>query len=152
MVVKSASSGVRTILLPQMLLISSTSSHSGTHFLPKYTTCSLQGASVKKALITSLCCRLWVKNYPQSLLVKHRTCDWKVASSNSSRSDGRIFFSWVNFLYWLLFDALSTSCYHCGMQKTLVILPKVQVTGYTPKHVYTLDLVKFEWADYAVQA
>ena len=32
-----------------------------------------------------------------------RTRDWKVAGSNPCRSGGRIFFSGVNFLYWLLF-------------------------------------------------
>ena len=32
-----------------------------------------------------------------------RTHDWKVAGSNPCRSSGRIFFSVVNFLCWLLF-------------------------------------------------
>ena len=37
--------------------------------------------------------------------------------------------------------------------KTPVILPKVQVAGYTYKHAYNLDPTKSEWADYvAVQA
>ena len=34
-----------------------------------------------------------------------------------------------------------------GTQKTPVILPKVQV-AVTPKHAYTLDPYKSEWADY----
>ena len=39
---------------------------------------------------------------------KHRTCDWKVASSNPGSSGGRIFFSRVNFVCWLLFNVHST--------------------------------------------
>ena len=35
--------------------------------------------------------------------LERRTRDWKVASSNPRRSGGRIFFSRVNFLCWLLF-------------------------------------------------
>ena len=41
-------------------------------------------------------------------------------------------------------------CYRSSTQKTPAILPKVQ---FTPKHTYTPDLTKSEWADYAaVQA
>ena len=43
-----------------------------------------------------------------SLLVKRRTRDRKVASSNPGRSGPRIFFSRVNFVCWLLFGARST--------------------------------------------
>ena len=35
--------------------------------------------------------------------LESRTRDWKVAGSNSCRSGGRIFFSGVDFLRWLLF-------------------------------------------------
>ena len=35
--------------------------------------------------------------------LEHRTRDWKVAGSNPCRSGGRIFFSRVDFLCWLLF-------------------------------------------------
>ena len=35
--------------------------------------------------------------------LEHQTHDWKVAGSNPCRSGGRIFFSRVNFLCWLLF-------------------------------------------------
>ena len=38
-----------------------------------------------------------------------QTCDWKVVSSNPGRSGGRIFFSRVNFVCWLLFGVHSTS-------------------------------------------
>ena len=40
--------------------------------------------------------------------LERRTCDRKVASSNPSRSGGRIFFSRVNFVCWLLFRVCST--------------------------------------------
>ena len=43
-----------------------------------------------------------------SLLVERRTHDRKVASSNPGRSGGRIFFSRVNSVCWLLFDVHST--------------------------------------------
>ena len=35
--------------------------------------------------------------------LEHRTRDWKVAGSNPCRNGGRIFFSRVDFLCWLLF-------------------------------------------------
>ena len=35
--------------------------------------------------------------------LEHRTRDWKVVGSNPCRSSGRIFFSRVDFLCWLLF-------------------------------------------------
>ena len=43
-----------------------------------------------------------------SWLVRGRTRDQKVASSNPGRSGGRIFFSRVNFVCWLLFGVRST--------------------------------------------
>ena len=43
-----------------------------------------------------------------SLWVEHRTCDRKVASSNSGRNGGRIFFSRSDFLCRLLFGVRST--------------------------------------------
>ena len=43
-----------------------------------------------------------------SLLAKHWTHYRKVASSNPGRSGGRIFFSQVNFVCWLLFGVRST--------------------------------------------
>ena len=51
-------------------------------------------------------------NYPymcwNSLFVERWTCDRKVASSNLGRSSGRIFFSRVNFVCWLVFSLRST--------------------------------------------
>ena len=89
----------------------------------------------------------------KSLLVKHRTRDQKVASSNPGCSGGIIFFSRVYFfvltLIWCPFHPLVTAvarerlqsfCQKCRWQ-------------VTPKHAYTLDPTKSEWADYAaVQA
>ena len=43
-----------------------------------------------------------------SVLVECQTCDWKVVSSNPSRSSGRIFFFRVNLGCWLLFSFCST--------------------------------------------
>ena len=45
-----------------------------------------------------------------SLLSERRTRDRKVASSGPGRSDGRIFFSRLNFLCWILFGVRSTTC------------------------------------------
>ena len=44
----------------------------------------------------------------ESLLVECWTCDQKVENSNPNRSIGRIFFSRVNFVYWLFFSVCST--------------------------------------------
>ena len=41
-------------------------------------------------------------------------------------------------------------CYYSGTYKTPVILPKMQVAGYT-KLACTLDPTKSEWADYAIR-
>ena len=43
-----------------------------------------------------------------------RTRDWKVAGSNTCRSGGRIFFSRVNFLCWLLFRYPATDFGYCS--------------------------------------
>ena len=73
--------------------------------------------------------------------LERRTRDRKVASSNPCRSGGRMFFSRVNFVRWLVACKRPRSfCQKCRWQ-------------VTPKHAYTLDLSKSEWADYAaVQA
>ena len=48
-------------------------------------------------------CYFW-----DSLLVERQTCDTKVASLNPGRSGGKIFFSRVYFVCWLLFSVRST--------------------------------------------
>ena len=83
-----------------------------------------------------------------SLLVGCRTCDQWVVSVSPGSSCRRIFFSRVNFLCWLLAGDHSTLSYHI----ITVFLPKCR-WQVTPKHAYTLDQMKSEWADYfAVQA
>ena len=62
-----------------------------------------------------------------SLLVERKTHDQKVVSLNPGRSIGRIFFSRINSYS----VSIPPLCYHSGTLKTLVILPKVQVAGYT---------------------
>ena len=91
-----------------------------------------------------------------SLTVERRTHDRKVASSIPGRNSGRIFFfffSWVNFLYWLLFDVRSAP-----------LLPQWQVKDpghfaksaggrlYLNTHIPLTIGTKSEWADFAVKA
>ena len=45
--------------------------------------------------------------HTRSHWLERRICDWKVASSNPGGSDGRIFFSRINFVCWLLFGVRS---------------------------------------------
>ena len=40
-------------------------------------------------------------------------------------------------------------CYSIGTKKTPVILPEVQVAGYTQNTHTAFDPIKSEWADYA---
>ena len=58
---------------------------------------------------TALCC--FVPGYTCNVIacwLERRTRDRKVASSNPGRNGGRIFFSRVNFVCWLLFGVRST--------------------------------------------
>ena len=64
--------------------------------------------------------------------LERQTCDWKVAGSNPCWNGGRIFFSRVNFLCWLLFwYPFHPRVTTVARKKILVILPKVQVAGYS---------------------
>ena len=63
--------------------------------------------------------------------LEHRTHAWKVANSNPGRSGGRIFFSRDNFVRWLLIGVRFTPVLSQWHVKDPVILPKVQVAGYT---------------------
>ena len=63
--------------------------------------------------------------------LEHQTCDQIVVSLNPGRSKGRIFFSRVNFLCWLLFGVRSTPVLPQWHVKDSVILPNLQVAGYT---------------------
>ena len=71
-------------------------------------------------------CTLWSRD---SLVVKRRTRDRKVASSNPGRSGGNFFFYRVDFVCRVLFGVLSSPVLPQWHVKTTVILPKVQVAG-----------------------
>ena len=60
-----------------------------------------------------------------------------VASSNPGRSGGRIFFSSQLCVLILYSVSVPTPCYLSGMLKTPVILPKVQVAGYTETRIHS---------------
>ena len=50
---------------------------------------------------------LLLQGWQNSLSVERQTLDWKIASSNPSRSCGGISFSRVNFVCWLFFGVCS---------------------------------------------
>ena len=80
------------------------------------------------------------------LLVQDQTRNRKVASSNLTRNGTRIIFSTVNFVCWLYLVSIPSPCYCSSMQKTLVILSKVQVAGYTLTCIHPwLDEVRVGW-------
>ena len=87
-------------------------------------------------------------------LVERLTLDQKVAGQFPAGAV-REFFSRVDILCCLLFRVCSTPTllqWHVKKKKK-VILPKVQVAGYTTdKHAYTLTPMKLEWADHAIRA
>ena len=77
-------------------------------------------------------------------------CGQNFASSSPSRSGGRIFFSWLNFLCWLLFGVCSKPMFLQWHMKEPDHFAKstggrLQINTHTP-------LMKLEWADYAVKA
>ena len=87
-----------------------------------------------------------------SLLVERQTRDRKVASLNLSTIGRGIFSSRVNILCWLIrcpFHPCVTAV-ACKRPRSFCERCRWQVI---PKHAYTLDSTKSEWADYvAVQA
>ena len=76
--------------------------------------------------------------------LEHRTRDRKFAGSNPCRSGGRIFFSRVDFLCWLLFRY---PFHRSGTYKIPVIPPKVRVAGYswTRMHLTYVALHEATW-------
>ena len=69
-----------------------------------------------------------------------RTCDWKVAGSNPHWSGGRIFFSRVDFLCWLLFWYPFHPCVTtvaCKRSRSFCQKCRWQVTA---KHAYILRM------------
>ena len=69
--------------------------------------------------------------------LERRTRDWKVAGSNPCRSGGRIFFSRVDYLCWLLFRYLFHPHVTAVAHKRSWSFCQVQVTV---KHAYTLHM------------
>ena len=71
---------------------------------------------------------------PQNLhrLLEHWNWDWKVMDSISGRSGGRIFFSRVHYLCWIIFQyPFHPSVTTVACKIPPVILPKVQMAGYS---------------------
>ena len=64
--------------------------------------------------------------------LEHRTRDWKVAGSNPCWNGGRIFFSRVDFLCWLLFRyPFHPRVTTVARKKSRSFCQKVQVSGYS---------------------
>ena len=80
--------------------------------------------------------------------LERRTRDRKVAGSNPGWSDGRISFSSVNFLCWLLFGV---RCTLLRSRATAVARKRPRTFcqkgrwRVTPKYAYTFDPTKSEW-------
>ena len=81
-------------------------------------------------------------------MVEHKIQDWKAAGSIPGMRGCRIFLSRFNILCRLLF--CSTLVITVALKRPRSFLPKVLMAPYTK--TYTLDLMKYEWAEYAVQA
>ena len=82
-----------------------------------------------------------------SLLVEHQSRNWKVVSSHPDRCGSRTFFSRANFLcsYSVSIQPCVTAV-ACKRPWSFCQKCRWQVT---PKHAYTLDPGKSEWADNA---
>ena len=72
--------------------------------------------------------------------LERRTRDWKVAGSNPCRSGGRIFFSMVNFLCWLLFRYPFHSRVTAVARKRSRSFCQKCRWQVTAKHAYTLPM------------
>ena len=92
----------------------------------------------------------WLESQ-DSLLVKWRPCDWKVASLSPSRSDLRVFFSIVHFLCRLLFSVCPPDVTAVTHKRSQSFCQKCR-WQVTPKHAYTHNPLKSEWVDYALHA
>ena len=72
--------------------------------------------------------------------LERRTHDWKVAGLNPCRSGGRIFFSRVDFLCWLLFQSpFHPSVTAVAYEKSQLFCQKCR-WQVTAKHAYTLRM------------
>ena len=77
---------------------------------------------------------LWSDVLPTGIAqwLEHRIRDWKVAGSNPCRSGGRIFFSRVNFLWWLLFRyPFHPRVTAAARKRPRSFCQKAQVAGYS---------------------
>ena len=72
--------------------------------------------------------------------IAHRTRDWKVAASNPCWSSGRIFFSRVEFLCWLLFRYPFQPCVTTVARKRSRSLCQKCRRQVTAKHACTLRM------------
>ena len=72
--------------------------------------------------------------------LEHRSYDWKVAGSNPCWSGGRIFFSRVNFLCWLLFRYPFHPCVTAVARKRPRSSCQKRRWQVTAKHAYTLRM------------
>ena len=91
------------------------------------------------------CRHTWGAGIAQWL--ERQTCDWKVTGSNPCRSSGRIFFSGVNFLCWLLFWYLfhpHVTAAACKRSRSFYQKCRWQVTA---KHACTLRMWLYAWSD-----
>ena len=68
--------------------------------------CVCMCVGVRVCVCVCACVRACVMERGIAQWLEHQTCDWKVTGLNPNRSSGRIFFSRVNFLCWLLFQYL----------------------------------------------
>ena len=83
-------------------------------------------------------CPMYVRGAGIAQWLERQSRDWKVAGSNPSRSGGRIFFSGVNFLCWLLF--------RCPFHPRVTAVARKRPRSFrqkcrwqvTTKHAYTL--------------
>ena len=81
-----------------------------------------------------------------SSLVEHWTNDQKVASSNPGRNGGIIFFSRLNFVFWLLFGV----CYTPILLQLHIKVPSHSAKSAGDRlHLNTLDPMISEWVDCA---
>ena len=72
--------------------------------------------------------------------LEHWTCDWKVVGSNPCRSGGRIFFSRVDFVCWLLFWYLFHPRVTTEARKRSRSFCQKCMWQVTAKHAYTLRM------------
>ena len=72
--------------------------------------------------------------------LERQTCDWKVAGSNPCWSGGRILFSRVDFLCWLLFQYLFHLCVTAVAHKWSWSFCQKCRWQATAKHAYTVSM------------